>query len=75
MSRNGCIPADHTFCSVAKAGCVFPGEAIAICMPMTASTVALYLGIIWAGCAVVGIADSFAQVGIVSMNGLHTRVP
>lgn len=44
-------------------------------MPMTASTVALYLGIIWAGCAVVGIADSFAQVGIVSMNGLHTRVP
>lgn len=37
------------------------GDAIAICMPMTAATVSIYLGIVWAGCAVVGIADSFAK--------------
>lgn len=36
-----------------------PGSAIAILMPMTAESVAIYLGIIKAGCAVVGIADSF----------------
>lgn len=37
-----------------------PGDAIAIAMPMTAESVAIYLGIIKAGCAVVSIADSFA---------------
>lgn len=37
-----------------------PGEAIAIAMPMTAEAVAIYLGIIKAGCVVVSIADSFA---------------
>lgn len=37
-----------------------PGDAIAIDMPMTAECVAIYLGIIRAGCAVVSIADSFA---------------
>lgn len=36
-----------------------PGDALAILMPMTAESVAIYLGIIKAGCAVVGIADSF----------------
>jgi acetyl-CoA synthetase len=36
------------------------GDAIAIAMPMTAESVAIYLGIIKAGCAVVSIADSFA---------------
>jgi acetyl-CoA synthetase len=36
-----------------------PGAAIAILMPMTAESVAIYLGILAAGCAVVGIADSF----------------
>ena len=36
------------------------GDAIAIAMPMTAETVAIYLGIIKAGCVVVSIADSFA---------------
>ncbi|HWH71851.1 MAG TPA: AMP-binding protein, partial [Candidatus Sulfotelmatobacter sp.] len=36
-----------------------PGEALAILMPMTAESVAIYLGIIQAGCVVVGIADSF----------------
>lgn len=35
------------------------GDAIAILMPMTAEAVAIYLGIIKAGCVVVGIADSF----------------
>lgn len=37
-----------------------PGDAIAICMPMTPICVAIYLGIIKAGCAAVSIADSFA---------------
>ena len=37
-----------------------PGDAIAIDMPMTAESVAIYLGIIKAGCIVVSIADSFA---------------
>jgi acetyl-CoA synthetase len=36
-----------------------PGDALAIIMPMTADAVAIYLGIIKAGCVVVGIADSF----------------
>lgn len=35
------------------------GDALAIVMPMTAEAVAIYLGIIKAGCVVVGIADSF----------------
>lgn len=37
-----------------------PGDAIAIDLPMTAEAVAIYLGIIAAGCVVVSIADSFA---------------
>ena len=37
-----------------------PGDAIAIAMPMTAEAVAIYLGIIKAGCVVVSVADSFA---------------
>ncbi len=36
-----------------------PGDAVAIFMPMTPEAVAIYLGIIQAGCVVVGIADSF----------------
>lgn len=37
-----------------------PGNVIAIAMPMTVESVAIYLGIIKAGCVVVSIADSFA---------------
>lgn len=37
-----------------------PGAAIAIDLPMTATAIAIYLGIIKAGCVVVSIADSFA---------------
>ncbi len=37
-----------------------PGDRVAVDMPMTAESVAVYLGIIWAGCTVVAIADSFA---------------
>ncbi len=37
-----------------------PGDAIAIDMPMTPAAVAIYLGIVAAGCTVIGIADSFA---------------
>lgn len=36
-----------------------PGDAIAILMPMTVECVAIYLGIAWAGCVAVSIADSF----------------
>ena len=37
-----------------------PGDALGIIMPMTPLAVAIYLGIIKAGCVVVGIAESFA---------------
>ncbi len=37
-----------------------PGDCIAIDMPMTAESVAIYLGVIKAGCVVVSVADSFA---------------
>lgn len=39
---------------------VKPGDAVAIDMTMTAESVAIYLGIVLAGCAAVSIADSFA---------------
>ena len=41
------------------AGCR-PGDAIALDLPMTAESVAIHLGIIFAGCTAVGIAESFA---------------
>lgn len=37
-----------------------PGDAVAVDMPMNVESVAIYLGIVKAGCVVVGIADSFA---------------
>ena len=36
------------------------GDSIAVDMPMTPESVAIYLGIIKAGCSVVSVADSFA---------------
>ena len=36
------------------------GDAVAVDMPMNVESVAIYLGIVKAGCVVVGIADSFA---------------
>ena len=36
------------------------GDALAIYLPMTAEAVAIYLGIVLAGCTAVGISDSFA---------------
>ena len=36
------------------------GDSVAICMPMTPESVAIYLGIVKAGCVVVSIADSFS---------------
>ena len=41
-----------------------PGDRIAIDLPMTAQAVAIYLGIVSAGCVAVGIADSFADAEI-----------
>lgn len=40
------------------------GSAIGICMPMTPESIAIYLGIIKAGYAVVSIADSFSAIEI-----------
>ncbi|HBP21294.1 MAG TPA: AMP-dependent synthetase [Planctomycetes bacterium] len=40
------------------------GDAIAIDMPMTPESVAIYLGIIRAGCAAISIADSFSPAEI-----------
>ncbi|MBD2194258.1 MULTISPECIES: AMP-binding protein [Calothrix] len=40
------------------------GDAIAIALPMTVESVAIYLGIVKAGCVVVSIADSFAPAEI-----------
>ncbi len=37
-----------------------PGDGVAVFMPMTARSVAIYLGIVLAGCVVVSIADSFS---------------
>jgi acetyl-CoA synthetase len=39
---------------------VRPGDRVGVVMPMTAEAVAVYLGIVRAGCVVVSIADSFA---------------
>ena len=41
-----------------------PGDAVAVDMPMHAESVAIYLGIVKAGCVVVSIADSFAPAEI-----------
>jgi len=45
--------------SIVRAG-YQPDDALGVVLPMTAESVALYLGIIWAGCRAVSIADSFA---------------
>lgn len=45
-----------------------PGDRIAIAMPMSPESVAIYLGIVHAGMAVVSIADSFAA------DEIHTRL-
>lgn len=51
-----------------------PGDPIAITMPMTIEAVAIYLGIILAGCVVVSIADSFAAAEIATRLRLtHTK--
>lgn len=45
--------------SLADAG-LKAGDSIAVDMPMTPESVAIYLGIVKAGCTVVSVADSFA---------------
>jgi len=49
---------DRVAANLVRSGFVV-GDAVAIYMPMTIESVAIYLGIIKAGCVVVGIADSF----------------
>jgi acetyl-CoA synthetase len=45
---------------------VVPGDAIAVFLPMTTEAIAIYLGIIGAGCSVVSIADSFSAEQVAS---------
>ncbi len=49
--------------AVQRAG-FYPGDALAIDMPLTPTAVAIYLGLVWAGCVVVSIADSLAPAEI-----------
>jgi acetyl-CoA synthetase len=55
------------------------GEAIGMLMPMTAESVAIYLGIIQSGCVAVGIADSFqpkeiaARLRIANVRAVFTQ--
>ena len=44
------------------------GDAVAVDMPMNAESIAIYLGSVKAGCAVVSIADSFAPDEIATRN-------
>jgi acetyl-CoA synthetase len=41
-----------------------PGDGVAMCMPMTPESIAIYLGIVKAGCVVISIADSFSATEI-----------
>ena len=41
-----------------------PGTRIGVCLPLTPEAIAVYLGIIQAGCVVVSIADSFSSTEI-----------
>lgn len=50
------------------------GAAFAIIMPMTVEAVAIYLGILKAGCAAVGIADSFRPKEIAARLRLSNAV-
>jgi acetyl-CoA synthetase len=47
-----------------------PGDRIAIDMPMTVESVAIYLGAVAAGCPVVTVADSFAPAEIALRLGI-----
>jgi acetyl-CoA synthetase len=60
---------DRVAANVRRAGYA-PGTALAILMPMTAESVAIYLGIVKAGFAVVGIADSFSPREVAGRLGL-----
>ena len=56
-----------------------PGDALAVNMPMHPESVAIYLGIIKAGCVVISIADSFApdeiqmRLRIANAKGIFTQ--
>lgn len=55
--------AAHT-ASTKDAGIGAAGDAVAVILPMSVSSIAAYLGIILAGCVVCPIADSFAAAEI-----------
>lgn len=64
----------------AISGVFAKGDTIAIDMPMTVDAVIIYLAIIFAGCIVVSIADSFAakeiatRLKISKAKGIFTQV-
>ena len=47
-----------------------PGARVGVCLPMTAESVALFVACVMRGCALVGIADSFAAEEIAARLGL-----
>jgi acetyl-CoA synthetase len=49
--------------AVRRAG-LHPADAVAVHMPLTPTAVAIYLGLVWAGCVVVSIADSLAPAEV-----------
>jgi acetyl-CoA synthetase len=55
--------AQHVADALAAAG-LRPGDAVAIAMPLTPAAVAVFLGVVLAGCAAVSIAESFAPAEI-----------
>ncbi len=51
-----------------------PGDRVGIDMPMTSESVAIYLGVVAAGCSVVSIADSYAPEEIRTRLGIAPAV-
>jgi hypothetical protein len=47
-----------------------PGDGVGVAVPFTAESIAVYLGIVLAGCAVVSIADSFSAQEISTRLGI-----
>lgn len=54
----------YRFASALQASGLTPGSSVGLVMPMSAESMVAYLGIVLAGCAVVGIADSFAAAEV-----------
>src|SRR5439155_20791502 len=47
-----------------------PGDRVALYLPMTPESVGIYLGVVLAGCCVVGIADASAPADFAKRSGI-----